>query len=213
MLKTLSPIALLCPLLFTAQMITLTTKCTGAASLCAVALLNSTATQTLRPETAVPMSLRLSKTAVMSSDSVSSLSSTQFSSLPSSSSSTSEISTPVSLLTSNPQSTPATTSFTTPSPKPSASSSTYTESCICLTTGPFCAPQLTPRGQTFHGPSSKSLSALLVAGAACPTLKDVLMTCNRVGGVPKVEKCKFMGFGWSVHCAESKVGVDSCGGL
>ncbi|KAH6724391.1 hypothetical protein BKA61DRAFT_29320 [Leptodontidium sp. MPI-SDFR-AT-0119] len=212
MFKALFIDTFLCPLPLTAQMVTFTVICTGAASLCELEFRNSIATQTQSQDTIVPTYSKVSSSVVISSGLPTSPSSIK---TPLSSSSTTQLSPPsVSLLTSHPQPAPTTT-LTTPTPSPSSSpiSSPHTESCICLSTGPFCAPQSTPRGKTFQGLSSKSLSGLPVAGTACPTSKDVLLTCSRVGGVPKVEKCKFMGFGWSVHCAESKVGVDSCGGV
>ncbi|PVH79215.1 hypothetical protein DL98DRAFT_589644 [Cadophora sp. DSE1049] len=203
-------------LLLTAQMVTITVKCTGVASLCALEFLNSTTDQTSNSATMGITTSNLSIIPVSSSASQTSLSITTFPSILSSSTTAP----PPSIISSrspsqlpqSPSSKPSTTTPPTP-PPPLPPAPPQTQSSICLTTGPFCAPQCTPRPPTFHGPQTKSLPGPPVTGTACPTSKDLLLRCGKVGQAPKVEKCKFMGFGWKVHCAESRVGVDSCGGV
>ncbi|CZT40653.1 uncharacterized protein RSE6_00291 [Rhynchosporium secalis] len=106
---------------------------------------------------------------------------------------------------------PTLTNMSTPIATASSKSSSPTESCICLSSGQFCAPQ--SRSQGKERPSTKSVSGPPVAGTACPTSKDVLLKCDHVGKAPKVEKCKFSGSLWRIHCAKSRVKVDSCGGM
>ncbi|KAL2075394.1 hypothetical protein VTL71DRAFT_337 [Oculimacula yallundae] len=235
MLEALIVSALLCPLLLTAQIVTVTVKCSSAASLCAETYFNNTMALT---------TLNISSAASISESYQESLASVEFlthsasfsmsvsTSEPSAPSSTKPTTTPSLTTKSAPTTTaipsssfstltrsPSSTRTPKPVPPPpttthpASSPPAHTESCICLTTGPLCAPQSTPRRKIYHPPPSKSTTGPPLAGTACPTSKDILLQCDKVGKAPKVEKCKFMGFGFKVHCAESKVGVDSCGGM
>lgn len=214
------PLAILAsffPLLLAARILTLSVKCSGPVSQCALEHLNSTASESSTTIEIITSKLSIipvpSSTFQTSSSTItfSAISSSQSSSTPQNPKPPISLSTSLSTQAPSTSRTPSTTQ--SPLPPPAPSSSSQTASCVCLTTGPFCAHQSTPRPPTFHGPQTKSLSSPPVSGTACPTSKDVLLRCGKVGQPPKVEKCKFMGFGWKVHCAESRVGVDSCGGV
>ncbi|CZT01045.1 uncharacterized protein RAG0_08867 [Rhynchosporium agropyri] len=214
--KALKLSVLLFPLLLTAQIVTVTLKCTGAASLCVQHFINKISTQPVRLNSETHLTLDLSRIAGVSATHQESPASVESSSQPTSTlnpASTTSTSTlpPAILAVTAPTVSPTLTTMSTPIATASSKSSSPTESCICLSSGQFCAPQ--SRSQGKKRPSTKSVSGPPVAGTACPTSKDVLLKCNHVGKAPKVEKCKFLGSLWRIHCAKSRVKVDSCGGM